>query len=344
MRVQLFRSLMHVGLAGLLAVLVGCGTTQEVKNARSAVESARSAGKDKECPSEFQAVDQQVQKAEALCQQCKTQEANALANDALAKSKGLCPAKPTPPPAPPAAPRPPTVSLSAASTSIEQGACTTLNWTTSNAKSTSIDQGVGAVDASGSRQVCPTSTTRYTLTANGDGGTRSDSATVNVAAKPTPTDKLTIHVNFETNKSDIRKADVSDLQKAEAFVKKYSAARSRSTATRTRPVAREINQPLSERRADAVKKWLLDHGATSATTSRPRASGRPIRSPTTRPPRAASRTDGRKSWSSASSARNASSSPGRHPRGAGPSVSLAFARGRGPVLTFAPRSAPSSNG
>ena len=240
MRVRLFRSLMHVGLVGLLAVLVGCATA-EVKSARQSLETARSAGKDKECPNDFAAAEQLVNQAEALCQQCKTQEANALANQATAKVNALCPAKPTPPPPPPAPPSPaaaPTVSLSAASTSIEQGACTTLNWTTTNARSTSIDQGVGAVDASGSRQVCPTSTTRYTLTANGDGGTRSDSATVNVAAKPTPTDKLTIHVNFETNKSDIRKADVSDLRRPRHSSRSIRRARSRSTATRTRPVAR----------------------------------------------------------------------------------------------------------
>jgi outer membrane protein OmpA-like peptidoglycan-associated protein len=264
MRVRLFRSLTQLGLVGLLAVLVGCATA-EVKSARQSLETARSAGKAKECPSDFAAAEQLVNQAESLCQQCKTQEANALANQAAAKVNALCPAKPTPPPPPPPPPAAaaPTVSISAASTSIEQGACTNLSWTTTNAKSTSIDQGVGAVDASGSRQVCPTSTTRYTLTANGDGGTRSDSATVNVAAKPTPTDKLTIHVNFETNKSDIRKADVSDLQKAEAFVKKYSACKIEIDGYTDSTGGPKINQPLSERRADAVKKWLLDHGATS---------------------------------------------------------------------------------
>jgi OmpA-OmpF porin, OOP family len=210
-----------------------------------------------------------VKQAEALCQQCKTQEANALANQAKAKADALCPAKPTPPPAPAPAPTPPppaapSVSLSAASTSIDAGACTTLNWTTTNALSTSIDQGVGAVDPNGSKQVCPTGTTRYTLTANGSGGTRSDGVTVNVAAKPTPTDKLTIHVNFETAKSDIRKADHADLEKAEKFVRKYKNCKIEVDGYTDSRGSDEYNMGLSERRADAVKKFLLDQGATSS--------------------------------------------------------------------------------
>ena len=160
------------------------------------------------------------------------------------------------------------MSIAAGPTSIESGACAALTWATANATDASIDSGIGNVPASGSRQVCPTSTTRYTLTANGPGGSRSDSTTLTVSGKPAPaakpTDKLTIHVNFETNKSDIRKADVADLQKAEAFVRKYSACRVEIDGYTDSTGGPKINQPLSERRADAVKAWLLDHGATSA--------------------------------------------------------------------------------
>ncbi len=261
------RFLALAGLVCVLAVLVGC-VTAEVKSARSALEAARAAGKDKECPAQFQAAEDLVRRAELLCNQCKPGEANALAADAMGKINALCPAKPAPPPPPaPAAPPPPaepapTVSLTASLSALDAGACTNLNWSTSNATNVSIDPGVGSVGPSGTKQVCPTTTTRYTLNASGPGGSRSDSTTITVKAKPT--DKLTIHVNFDTGKSEIRKADVADLQKAEAFVRKYSTCKIEIDGYTDSTGTDKINNPLSERRAYAVQKWLLDHGATGA--------------------------------------------------------------------------------
>ena len=270
MRARRLNLSLHGLLACVLGILVGCATA-EVKSASAALEAARKAGKEQQCPSEFHAVEEMVRQAEALCQVCKTQEANALANDALAKANALCPAKPTPPPAPepvrtppPPAAAVPTVSLSASPSSVEAGGCANLNWSTTNALSTSIDQGVGAVEANGSKQVCPSSTTQYTLTANGPGGTRSEAATVTVVAKPTPTDKLTIHVNFDTAKSDIRKADTADLKKADQFVRKYKNCKIEIDGYTDSRGSDEYNQGLSERRADAVKKYHSDHGATAS--------------------------------------------------------------------------------
>jgi len=62
---------------------------------------------------------------------------------------------------------------------------------------------------------------------DGEGGSRTAATTVTVNPPPPPPaapvviDRLTIRVNFDTNKSDIRKADIPDLQKATDFVKKY---------------------------------------------------------------------------------------------------------------------------
>ena len=276
MRARSLRFLALAGLVCVLAVLVAC-VTAEVKSARAALEAARSAGKDKECPAQFQAAEDLVRRAELLCNQCKPGEANALAADAQSKISALCPAKPAPPPPPaPAAPPPPsepapTVSLTASLSSLDAGACTNLNWTTTNATSVSIDPEVGSVSPSGTKQVCPTTTTRYTLNANGPGGSRSDSTTINVKAKPT--DKLTIHVNFDTNKSTIRKADVADLNKAEAFVRKYSTCKIEIDGYTDSTGNDKINIPLSERRAEAVKKWLLDHGAGSGDTITTKGNG-----------------------------------------------------------------------
>ena len=277
----LTRSLLRLGALGLLLVFTGCYTAQ-VRSAQDAIDQARKAGKDKECPGEFDAADQMVKRAEALCQTCQTKEANALAADAMAKIQGLCPAKvvAAPPPPPPSAPSP-TASLSASPSSVDSGGCSTLTWSTSNASSVSIDGGVGSVDSSGSRQVCPGSTTTYMLTANGAGGSRTSSATVSIAAKatpPKPTDKLTIHVNFATNKSDIRSQDLSELQKAEAFVKKYSTCKVEIDGYTDSSGNDKINNPLSQRRADAVKKWLDEHGASSADqiTAKGNGSSNPV--------------------------------------------------------------------
>ena len=271
MRARPLRSLALVGLVCILAVLVGCVSAQ-TKSARAALEKARADGKANQCPTEFAAAEDLVRRAELLCNQCKPGEADAVAADAISKINALCPPKvvaaPPPPPAPAPPPPPaepaPTVSLTASLSSLDAGACTNLNWSTTNATSVSIDPEVGSVSPSGTKQVCPTTTTRYTLNASGPGGTRSDSTTITV--KPRPTDKLTIHVNFDTNKYAIRKADLADLQKAEAFVRKYSTCKIEIDGHTDSTGNDKINDPLSERRAEAVKQWLIEHGAGSSDT------------------------------------------------------------------------------
>lgn len=78
---------------------------------------------------------------------------------------------------------PSSCSLSFNPTSIAQGGSSSLSWTTQNATSFSIDQGIGNVTpvASGSRSVSPTTTTTYTGTTTGAGasGTCMAKLTVN---------------------------------------------------------------------------------------------------------------------------------------------------------------------
>ncbi len=61
-------------------------------------------------------------------------------------------------------------SFTAEPRSIERGQSATLRWSVANATDISIDQNLGAVPANGSRQVFPSNTTTYTLTARGAGG------------------------------------------------------------------------------------------------------------------------------------------------------------------------------
>jgi|GEM_PF-3160799 len=60
----------------------------------------------------------------------------------------------------------------------------TLQWTTVNATSVTIDHGLGAQPLSGTISVTPASTTTYTLTATGPGGSSTATATVNVIDAP----------------------------------------------------------------------------------------------------------------------------------------------------------------
>ena len=76
----------------------------------------------------------------------------------------------------------PTATLTASPTSITSGQTATLTWTTTNATSASIDNGIGAVQpvSGGSVTVTPSKTTTYTLTATGSGGSATAQATVTV--------------------------------------------------------------------------------------------------------------------------------------------------------------------
>ena len=262
------RTLLSITVAlFLVGGLIGCATTftvPELTKADQALEAARQAGKDKECPTEFNAAAKVVEEAHAVCTFCHRDEAIAKANRAIAMINALCPKKPVAkvapapaPPPPPAAPAP-MVSISADPGSVKQGQCATLSWSTSNASSASINQGLGSVDTNGSRKVCPTDTTQYTISASGDGGTRDASTTVSVTRKVI--DKMTIHVNFDFDKSVVRKADDADLQKAIDFIKKYPRSNISLVGYTDSVGTHEYNLKLSMRRAAAVKDYLASHG------------------------------------------------------------------------------------
>ena len=210
----------------------------------------------------------------------KRTEAAALAN-------ALCPAKPVPvmaPPPPPPPPAPePGVTLSANPPAIASGKCATLSWSSENASGASINQGIGEVEKSGSREVCPTATMLYTISATGESGSKTASATVTVNPPPPPPvlkviDRLVLHANFDTDKSTIRKADIAEMQKAVAFVKKYPGY-DISVEGHTDSVGTDkYNQALSERRGAAAKKYLVENGAAQPDKIKPVGYGesRPI--------------------------------------------------------------------
>ncbi|MBI4930607.1 MAG: hypothetical protein HY841_07585 [Bacteroidetes bacterium] len=88
-------------------------------------------------------------------------------------------------------PPPPTCTLTANPTSIKLGESVTLSWTSENADTITIDNGVGNVTpvAAGSKTVTPTDVFTYNLTAaNSSGQTATASITIQLNA-PVPGDR-----------------------------------------------------------------------------------------------------------------------------------------------------------
>ena len=189
--------------------------------------------------------------------------------------------------------QPPVAKISADPETISPGQCSTLNWSTQNTKTVEIDQNVGKVAASGSKQVCPAETTQYMLTGTGTGGTVYEAATVAVVAPPPPppppavkllapvvvpeTVEVALHVNFDTAKWNIRPADLAELQKAVDFAKKYPNAKFHVVGYTDSRGGEKYNQKLSEQRAESVKKYLVGEAiAPEMITSEGKGKSDPI--------------------------------------------------------------------
>jgi peptidoglycan-associated lipoprotein len=191
------------------------------------------------------------------------------------------PVQPPPPPPPPPTPAAPTVTqFTAEPTSIQRGQSSTLRWeVTGDTTSISIDNAVGAVQATGNRRVSPSDSTTYTLTATGPGGTRTSTATVNVSSPPPPPppppaaktvsldERLSGEVQdayFDYDKTDIRadardtltrnagalKAILSDFPNASIVIEGHCDERGSA----------EYNLGLGDRRASSAKEFLQQLG------------------------------------------------------------------------------------
>jgi len=78
----------------------------------------------------------------------------------------------------------PTVVLEADPVSIDEGSSSVLTWTSTNATSVSIDQGIGNVGLSGSTVVALSETTTFRITATNSNGSRTDTVTIAVNEPP----------------------------------------------------------------------------------------------------------------------------------------------------------------
>ncbi len=84
-------------------------------------------------------------------------------------------------------------------------------------------------------------------------------ATQQVKAPPSPQviDKMTLQVFFDSNKNILTEADLKELPKAVAFVKKYPGAKIRLDGYTDSTGTDAYNMKLSERRATAVRDYLI---------------------------------------------------------------------------------------
>jgi len=202
------------------------------------------------------------------------------------KKKAPAPAPPPPVSSTPRVAEPPAAkpsparidSFTAEPRTIERGQSATLRWSIANATEMSLDQGLGPVQANGSRQVFPSATTSYTLTASGNGGSDTRSVTVEVTAPSAPPPKVTPpkisgtemlgreaqDAYFDYDKSDIREDARQTLTHDAELLKRIFASDPTFTVVIEGHCdergSAEYNLGLGDRRATSAKEYLVQLG------------------------------------------------------------------------------------
>jgi peptidoglycan-associated lipoprotein len=179
------------------------------------------------------------------------------------------------PPAPAPASARPTVTLQASPTSVNKGEASTLSWNSTDATQLSIAPEVGAVTAQGSTKVTPSDSMTYTITATGPGGSTSATASVTVNAPPPPVTapaeptldelfpKEVRDAYFDYDKADLRADARTALSKTADFLKNYPQLKVTIEGHCDERGSTEYNLGLGDRRASAVKQFLVSSGISA---------------------------------------------------------------------------------
>jgi peptidoglycan-associated lipoprotein len=172
----------------------------------------------------------------------------------------------------------PRISLTASPTAIEMGESTKLSWDSSNATVT-IDNGIGTVEASGSRTISPRVSTTYKATATGKSGNPA-TAEVRVTVAPPksiieqpqlppviPIDKW-IEVNikdifFDYDQYSIRDDARATLLNNARLLAERPESKLRIAGYCDERGSEKYNLALGDRRAIAVKDFLTAQGVDS---------------------------------------------------------------------------------
>jgi len=176
---------------------------------------------------------------------------------------------------------------------IPRGNSITLTWNANNAAAVDIQPGIGQVTTpgNGNRQVSPASSVTYTATATSPCGSAADTLRVTVNDPPAhstppsvtskPPERPTVTTDsldtqftksmqpilFEYDKADIRADQTSKLQTAAAFLKANPNLRLTIEGHTDEQGSEQYNQALGERRANAVKQFLLSQGIAETRIS-----------------------------------------------------------------------------
>jgi peptidoglycan-associated lipoprotein len=183
---------------------------------------------------------------------------------------------PPPIPPPPSSTPAPTASITANPGAIQQGQSSTLSWTTANANQVTIT-GLGTVSANGSRNVTPTHSTDYTITATGASGASVQATTrVTVTQPPPPpsaapsiTDEELFAQNahdvyFDYDKYDLRPADTSTAEQDATFLKSHPGMKILIEGHCDERGSAEYNIALGQNRAGSLKKALTNDGVDAS--------------------------------------------------------------------------------
>jgi len=179
---------------------------------------------------------------------------------------------------PPAAVKP-TANISSDRDTINKGESAKLTWSTTDASNVSIAPEVGAVTPQGSTTVTPSESTTYTLSATGAGGNAEASVRISVNTPPAPAPAATLDelflkevrdAFFDYDSAAIRADAQPVLQKDADFLKSYPNARVTIEGHCDERGSTEYNLALGQRRANAVKEYLVSLGVSAdrlSTTS-----------------------------------------------------------------------------
>ncbi|MDA8122773.1 MAG: OmpA family protein [Deltaproteobacteria bacterium] len=116
-------------------------------------------------------------------------------------------------------------------------------------------------------KACLDVTKQYTITASGPGGTQTATTTVTVNPPPPPPpppavkpvkEIITLNVQFDTDKADIKAMYNDDIARVADYLKKYPETTVTIEGNTDSVGGKNYNQKLSERRADSVKKYLVE--------------------------------------------------------------------------------------
>ncbi len=158
------------------------------------------------------------------------------------------------------APKPlaPTCDLSVSPASIMQGESAMLNWTSQNATECDIQPGIGPVKPQGTTDIKPTADTTYNLVCTGAGGKANSYARITVAAPTREELCMTLHIEYDTDKSIIKPAYYGEVEKVAKFMKRFPQIKGTIEGHTDNIASAKYNVKLSQRRAEGVVKMLVE--------------------------------------------------------------------------------------